>query len=153
MGDERAAKTIAKTGWVLVPVPEEHVASVYGRILQLSMGAAGAAWDLETLVDHLETLAPEGRELLRIVARGVVDESPVVVRDVATELGLSSRELFGLVHEVNIVDSEAAHPTLVMIRGVGVQANLAARPMTMFDPVAQMVLAALDRTSSPHTSH
>ena len=90
--------------WVMVPVPEELTEQVQVLLYQLRyQAAAGPRWDEEAMGEHLLALAEEPRALLCAVAAGVVAGNPIEDAALAERLGVTVREMFGLVMEANDV--------------------------------------------------
>jgi hypothetical protein len=87
--------------WVEVPVPEELEAAVKAYLMQLSFQAALVQWDMESMGEHLRSLEEEPRRLLGAVAAGVVSGELVEDAEVAEQLGVSVREVYGIVREAN----------------------------------------------------
>ncbi len=89
--------------WVMVPVPEELMQEVQILLYQLRGRANAPRWDDEAMGRHLLALEEEPRAVLSAVAAGVVAGDPVEATVLAERLGVSVRELFGLVMEANDV--------------------------------------------------
>ena len=90
--------------YVMVPVPEELVAQVELLLFQLrGRRAAVTQWDDEAMGRHLLAIADEARAVLSAVAAGVLTDDPVDSAQLAEELQMSLRELFGVVMEANDV--------------------------------------------------
>jgi hypothetical protein len=89
--------------WVMVPVPEELVDEVQGLLFALRFRSDIPEFDVGAMGEHLLTLGPEAGHVMATVASAVVDGRGVEPSDLAQELGVSVRELFGLVAEANDV--------------------------------------------------
>jgi hypothetical protein len=88
-------------GWVEVPVPEELEAAVKSYLMQLSFQAALVQWDMESMGEHLRSLEEEPRQLLSAVAAGVVSGDLVEDAEIAEQLGVNVREVYGVAREAN----------------------------------------------------
>ena len=86
--------------WVMVPVPEELVPRVSVLLYQLEYGSC-PQWTEALLDDHLLSLADEPRAVVSEVAAGVLDGQPIEDVELAGQLQVSVREVFGLVGEAN----------------------------------------------------
>lgn len=88
-------------GWIEVPVPAELEADVNAYLMQLSFKAALISWTHESMGEHMRSLAPEPLALLCAVAAGVSDGRLVEDTELAELLGVSVREVYGIVREAN----------------------------------------------------
>jgi hypothetical protein len=103
--------------WVMVPVPAEYELSVLERVLVLGMAArGGVTWSPDLLARHFDALAPEPRALARTIARGVVTNQPIEDAELAARLGMSVREVLGLVQEINDVTIEPFPGAVVSVQ-------------------------------------
>jgi hypothetical protein len=90
-------------GYVLVPVPEELVPDVDQLLFQLRFRADVPDFDETAMGEHILSLDEESRALLLEVAEAVAEDRPYVDADLAARLGITVRELMGLLTEVNDV--------------------------------------------------
>ena len=104
--------------YVMVPVPEELTAQVEVFLFQLRGRGKVAQWDDEAMGRHLLALADEPRAVLSAVAAGVVARSPVDAAQLAEEMQVSLRELFGLVMEANDVTVAPFAGALIFARRI-----------------------------------
>ena len=88
-------------GWVEVPVPAELEGDVRSYLTQLSFQATLVQWTRESMGEHLLALEEEPRVLLCAVAAGVGNGHLVEDTEMAELLGMSVREVYGLVREAN----------------------------------------------------
>lgn len=136
--------------WVMVPVPVELVADVNMHVLRLQFSSDLAEWDADAVAAYVATIDEQSVQLLAMVARGVVSGADVEVGTVADRLGISRRELYGLVHEVNDVrgtGDDTPRSGFVLFRsGVATDASGASSPtelLFMANDVAAIVDQAL----------
>jgi hypothetical protein len=106
--------------YVMVPVPEELVAQVELFMFQLRGRGKVAQWDDGAMGRHLLALADEPRAVLSAVAAGVVADNPVDSAQLAEEMQVSVRELFGLVMEANDVTVAPYAGALIFARRIQV---------------------------------
>jgi hypothetical protein len=89
--------------WVMVPVPEELAPAVASLVFHLSFTASRQQWDHALMGDHLLSLADEPRAALFAVAAGVLAGDPIEDVQLAEQLEVSVREVFGVVRDANDV--------------------------------------------------
>jgi hypothetical protein len=87
--------------WVNVPVPEEYVEDVHAYLFQLRFRSDVPEFDSIAMGDHILSLTDEQRAMLFVIAAAVAEGQPPEDTRVAEDLGVSVREVFGLVTEVN----------------------------------------------------
>ena len=87
-------------GYVMVPVPEEHVEAVE-RYLRWGVGRSKLDLDSQALAEILRSVDDEERELLGLVARRVLDEMPLSIKQVQSRFGWNSREVVAAMLDVN----------------------------------------------------
>jgi len=90
-------------GHVMVPVPEELLEPVGELLLKLRLGLDPQAFDSTAMGEHLLSLDDAPRGVLLEVGAAVVAGEPLVDTELADILGISVRELFGLLTDVNDV--------------------------------------------------
>jgi len=90
---------------VLVPVPREMVVEVTQYLARLQWASSGIrAWSSDELLRLLEGLDDQGRTLVRAVAHAkLVGDRDLLDTQVARSTGLTTREVAGLVREINDV--------------------------------------------------
>ena len=94
---------VVPPGYVLVPVPEELVARVGHETLRLTWMKQGVAqpWSVDELIDLILESDELVTALVRSAARAEIDHRALLDVDVAEHLGISIRELAGIIREVN----------------------------------------------------
>jgi hypothetical protein len=93
--------TLTVMGYVLVPVPEELVPDVDQLLFQLRFRADAPDFDEAAMGEHILSLDEEPRALLLEVAEAVAEGRPYSDVDLAARLGMTVREMMGLLTEVN----------------------------------------------------
>jgi hypothetical protein len=128
--------------WVNVPVPEELVDDVQALLFQLRFRSDVPRFDHVAMGEHLRSLAPEPLALVCAVAQGVVAGEPVEDVDLAERLGVTVRELYGLVSEANDVTVRPFQGNLVFVirEQVPDDESLSFRRLHMLAGYAQMVV-------------
>jgi len=104
------------TNWVMIPVPEEYEERVLERVLMLRIAASGSNWSSDLLDEHLLALDDDARVLAALVAQGVSAGHPPEDVAVAQRFGISTREVLGLVQEVNDVTMEPFPGSILSVR-------------------------------------
>ena len=102
-GSQTEPETVVPSGYVLVPVPEELVARVGHEVMRLQWMAQGVAqpWPLEAIVDLLVAADELVSNLVRNAARAEVQQRTLDDVELAQHLDISTRELAGIIREVN----------------------------------------------------
>lgn len=102
-GSPAEPEAVAPPGYVLVPVPEELVERVGTEIMRLEFTSRGVAqpWPVDDIVSLLVGSDDQITGLVRIVARAELDQRLLLDGEVAEHLGVSTRELAGIVHDIN----------------------------------------------------
>jgi hypothetical protein len=102
-GSQTEPEAAVPPGYVLVPVPEELVARVSHEVMRLQWMAQGVAqpWPLDEIVDLLLASDELVTNLVRSVARAEIQQRTLDDVEVAEHLGISTRELAGIIREVN----------------------------------------------------
>jgi hypothetical protein len=102
--------------YVMVPVPEEHVHDVMQFVVRLMSQASVEPWDEETMSALFEDIDESSRTLLSAVAKGVISGTLLTEGDVGAVIGMSWREVMGMVRELNDTATSRNHPALVSRR-------------------------------------
>ena len=102
-GSQTEPEAAVPAGYVLVPVPEELVARVGHEVMRLQWMAQGVAqpWPLDAIVDLLVASDELVTNLVRNAARAEVQQRTLGDVELAQHLGISTRELAGIIREVN----------------------------------------------------
>lgn len=129
--------------WVMVPVPEELAPQVEVLLIQLRFRAEVPQWDESLMSDHLASLAEEPRAVLSTVAARVIAGSPIEDVQLAEQLQVSVREVFGLVRDANDVTVGASPGDLLYSRqdevDDGAGGTRRRRVLYMLEGLAEMV--------------
>jgi hypothetical protein len=91
------------TRYVLVPVPAELVHDVNSEIIRLQWTAQGVAqpWEVENIVEMLLSSDDTTVRMVRAAAHTILADRVLLDVELAEHLGVSTRELAGLIREVN----------------------------------------------------
>lgn len=100
-------------GYVMVPVPEEHVQEAMAVILRIINRARLSDWDAEALNRLFESIDEPSRAVLSAVARASVAGKTMADTEVAAVTELPQREVMSIVRELNEAASEADRVVLV----------------------------------------
>src|SRR5579871_4617390 len=98
---------------VMVPVPTELVADVDALLFRLRFQANAPSFDHEAMGEHLLMLSEEPRAVLLEVAAGVLEGRPRSDTELVAQFGVTLRELFGIVTEINDVTVRPLSSNLV----------------------------------------
>lgn len=88
-------------GYVMVPVPEEHVEEAMAMVLRIVTRARLSPWDQETLNAFFMELDEPSRSVLSAAAKAVVAGAPMAERALADSIELPPREVLAIVREIN----------------------------------------------------
>ena len=102
-GSQTEPEAEASPGFVLVPVPAEMVDQVAHEVMRLQWMSQGAAqpWPLDAIVSLLVAADDAVITLVRSAARAELEQRALVDTVVAEHLSISTRELAGIIREVN----------------------------------------------------
>jgi Zn-dependent oligopeptidase len=104
--------------YVMVPVPEEHVADVMQFILREVAKASLLPWDQESVSALFHEVDEASRSLLAYAARATMSGTDISEVQVADMMQLRPREVAGIMRELNEQATKAERPTLVTTRTV-----------------------------------
>jgi hypothetical protein len=102
--------------YVMVPVPEEHVAAVMQFILQAIQKASLEEWDAESLANLWEDADEATRSLLAFAARAASSQTELEVGEAARQIQLTQRDVTAIVNELSSVAREASRAPLLSLR-------------------------------------
>jgi hypothetical protein len=132
--------------YVMVPVPEEHVQDVMQFVVRLMSQASIEPWNEQTITQLFEEIDEPARALLSAVAKGVIGGNPLTEADAAAVIGMTWREIAGMLRELNDAAAAEAHPPLLSRRSVTATLPNGRtrdfRALTIDDEVARLVHAA-----------
>ena len=103
-------------GYVMVPVPEEHVEEVMRAILRFQVQARTEPWDEASVKDLFADSDEAAKAVLSVVARGVISSGKIADQDVASAIEISGREVLGIVRELNELSVDLARPAIIQSR-------------------------------------
>ena len=130
--------------WVMVPVPEELAGDVEMLLFQMKYRSATGQWDADLIAAHLRSLATEPRAVLSAVAAGVLAHEPIEDVELAARLGVTVREVFGVVRDANDVTVASIAGDLIGARIEDVDDDRGGqrqrRVLFMFPWLAEMVV-------------
>ncbi|MFP5256347.1 MAG: hypothetical protein ACLGI8_10920 [Acidimicrobiia bacterium] len=104
--------------YVMVPVPEEHVEEVMAFILREVARANLQPWDAEAIATLFYEVDEASRSLLAYAARASMAGTDISEAQAADMLQLSTREVAGIMRDLNETAREASRPTLLGTRTV-----------------------------------
>lgn len=104
--------------YVMVPVPEEHVADVMQFILREMAKAAQVPWDEDAVSALFHEVDEASRSLLAYVARASITGTDLTEAQVADLMQLRQREVTGIMRELNERAAKDDHPALLGTRVV-----------------------------------
>jgi hypothetical protein len=104
--------------YVMMPVPEEHVAEVMDFVLRAIAKASIIPWDNESVTDVFAELDEASRSILSFVSRSVLADKDISEQDLAGQVQLNPRELAGIVNELIARSRTDNRPNLVYSRGI-----------------------------------
>jgi hypothetical protein len=129
--------------YVMVPVPEEHVQDVMQFVVRLASQASVEPWTAESITQLFEEIDEPSRALLSAVAKGVLRGNPLSEGDVGAVVGMTWREVMGMVRELNDTAGVQSHPALVSRRSTTATLpngrTREVRGLVIADDVAQLV--------------
>lgn len=133
--------------YTMLPVQEDLVEDAMETLVRWMREDQLTDWHATAIDDLYEELDDNGRRFLTELARAALAGEPAHQDDLARTLGLTERELLGLVGEVSGLASAAGHtkPVLVYQAVVtGPDGELAERPTVIMEQdVATLIGAAL----------
>ena len=103
-------------GYVMVPVPEEHVEEIMRAILRFQAQARTDPWD-ETSIKEMFVKSDEAaKAVMAVVSRGVLSSGKIADQEAADAIEITNREVLGIVRELNEAANELARPAIIHSR-------------------------------------
>jgi hypothetical protein len=102
-------------GYVMVPVPEEHVEEAMAMILRISAKARVIEWDQQSVDAVFHEVDEPSRSVLSATARSALSGSSISDAAAAETIELTQREVLGIVREINEQARLAERPPIVTI--------------------------------------
>jgi hypothetical protein len=143
-------------GYVMMPVPEEHVEAVMQFVLREMAKASLQPWDHESLTQLYEEVDEASRSLLAFVARATTEGINLSDVEAAAKIQLTARETVGIVNEVQTLTRESGRPALLSPRVITERLpngrSTTKRIISMEPEVAELVRAVeqAELQSLPH---
>lgn len=143
-------------GYVMVPVPEEHVEEAMQMVLRITSRARLQEWDEAGLGSLFHEVDELTRSVLSAVARGTLAGGPVADKEVADSIELTQREVLGIAREANErAQADSRAPLVVVAQDVEVLPNGRTRErrvLSMAPEVAELVQSAerAELKAAPH---
>lgn len=103
-------------GYVMVPVPEEHVEEVMRAILRLSSQARQLPWDEDSVTEFFHNADEAWKALISTVARGVIATGSMPDDKTAQAIEVTTREITGILRELNEHATDESRPHLIFSR-------------------------------------
>lgn len=103
-------------GYVMVPVPEEHVEEAMQVVLRIASRARQAPWDQAGVTEVFLKVDEPTKSVLSTVARAASASGSIADTKVAEAIELPQREVLGIVREVNERVQSDGRPSLVVIK-------------------------------------
>lgn len=88
-------------GYVMVPVPEEHVEEVMRAILRFQAQARNEPWEQAGVEELFMDSDEAAKAVMSVVARAVISSGHIADAEVARTIEVSGREVAGIVRELN----------------------------------------------------
>lgn len=103
-------------GFVMVPVPEEHVEEAMTMILRISARARLKEWDHAALAEVFHGLDEPSKSVLSAVTRATLAKNPIDDVGVADAIEFTRREVLGITRELNELANSLGYPPVVVVR-------------------------------------
>jgi hypothetical protein len=103
-------------GFVMVPVPEEHVEEAMAMILRITARARLKDWDQAAMSEVFHGLDEPTKSVLSVVARATAARNDIDDVGVAEAIEFTRREVLGIARELNEVATGAGYPPVIVIR-------------------------------------
>lgn len=103
-------------GYVMVPVPEEHVEEIMRAILRFQAQARTDPWDEASIKELFADSDEAAKAVLTVVSRGVLSSGKIADQEAADAIEITNREVLGIVRELNEAANELARPAIIHSR-------------------------------------
>src|SRR5688572_1536476 len=133
--------------YVMVPVPEEHIAEVNKFLMEADMRARASARgtvEVAAVAEMMQALNPLSREVLFRASVAALKEDPLTLRDLAREIKGTEYEVMGVVHQLSESLFQAFGPMLTTVGAVGRpgEVDWPGRKVIVWRVLAEAVVAA-----------
>ena len=103
-------------GFVMVPVPEEHVEEAMTMILRISARARLKDWDQAALSELFHQLDEPSKSVLSVVGRATLAKKAIDDVAVSEAIEFTRREVLGITRELNEQANASGYPALIVVR-------------------------------------
>lgn len=100
-------------GYVMVPVPEEHVEEAMEAVLRIARQARLIPWDQPSMTEFFVELDEGAKALLSLVSRAAVAGRQISQAGAADRMEVTQREVLGIVRDINVRATEESRPALL----------------------------------------
>jgi hypothetical protein len=103
-------------GYVMVPVPEEHVEEAMALILRIAARARQVPWDQDAMSELFHEADEPTKSVLSAVSRSASAGSAPVDHELADSVELHQREVLGIVRELNEAAAAQSRLPIIIVR-------------------------------------
>lgn len=103
-------------GYVMVPVPEEHVQEAMAMILRITSRASLEPWDQESISSLFHSVDEPSRSVISAVSRATTAKGAVFDADAAASIEMTTREVLGICRELSEVVHDLNRPPLILVK-------------------------------------
>ena len=103
-------------GFVMVPVPEEHVEEAMTMILRIAARARLKEWDQASFSEVCHELDEPSKSVLSAVTRATLAKNPIDDVGVAEAIEFTRREVLGITRELNELANSLGYPPVMVVR-------------------------------------
>lgn len=143
-------------GYVMIPVPEEHVEAAMAMVLKIVTRARLSPWDQDAMTSFFLELDEPSRSVLSAAAKAVLAGGALADRPLADRIEMPQREVLGIVREVNErAADQGREQVVVLIQDTQVLANGRTQDQRLVSiqaDVAPLIREAekAERAANPH---
>ncbi len=102
-------------GFVMVPVPEEHVEEAMRMILRISARARLKQWDQGAFSELFHSLDEPSKSVLSATARAALAKKAIDDLSIAEAIEFTRREVLGIIRELNEQAGALGYPPVLMV--------------------------------------
>ncbi|MCB0988503.1 MAG: hypothetical protein H6519_01480 [Microthrixaceae bacterium] len=103
-------------GYVMVPVPEEHVEEAMEAVLRITRQARLVPWDQDSVDLFFAAQDESAKALLSLVARATIANRQIAQAAAADRLEVTQREILGIVRDVNHQAHEDGRAPVLLVQ-------------------------------------
>lgn len=119
-------------GYVMVPVPEEHVEEAMEAVLRITRSARLTPWDQESMDEFWAGLDEGAKALASLVARATLANRQISQASAADRMEVTQREILGIMRDVNHRAHDIERPAVLMVQeATETLANGRTRPVSI----------------------